>query len=182
MWCSWPAVARREKSSLWKRQVIFLVNLVGLLLLAAACAGIGLAESRKLRDRAVLLESFRKFLTVAEAEIHYGLVPVGELVLSCRQQGPLLEDCARRLEQGSRFPEAWQGAVKRWGGPDQAFLAEFCRGLGATGLEGQLSHFQLYRELARTRLEEARRDQEKKGKLYRQLGVFGGLALALVLW
>ena len=45
-----------------------------------------------------------------------------------------------------------------------------------------MSHLQLYRELTAARLKEASGDREKKGRLYRQLGIFGGIALALVLW
>ena len=134
----------------------------------AACAGIGLAESHKLTARAEFLEDFRRFLTASQAEIQYGLVPVRELVLSIQEEMPLLKNCAGRLLAGESFPKA--------------FLLEFGKGLGTTGLEGQMAHVRLYQELTDTRLMQARKNCEKKGKLYRQLGLLGGAALALVLW
>ncbi len=156
--------------------------MLGLLLLTAACAGIGLAESHKLTARAEFLEDFRRFLTASQAEIQYGLVPVRELVLSFQEEMPLLKNCAGRLLAGESFPKAWKQAVQEQGGDDKAFLLEFGKGLGTTGLEGQMAHVRLYQELTDTRLMQARKNCEKKGKLYRQLGILGGAALALVLW
>ena len=157
------------------------MKLMGLLLLVAACGGIGLIQARKLRERVVFLEDFRRFLTAAESAIVYGRMPVGELVCSFRREMPLLEDCARLLEQGMPFPRAWR-EVSRQAGPDRELVQGFGLGLGATGLDGQLSHLRLYQELTQNRLAEARSGCEKKGKLYRQLGFLGGAALALTLW
>ena len=79
------------------------------------------------------------------------------------------------------FPRAWR-EVSRQAGLDRALVQGFGLGLGATGLDGQLSHLRLYQELTENRLAEARTGCEKKGKLYRQLGFLGGAALALTLW
>lgn len=155
---------------------------MGLLLLAAACAGIGLAESRKLSDREKQLEGFLRFLTAAQAEIRYSFLPVGEVVISHRHSIPLLEACARLLEEGKPFQQAWKQASQTAGRKDAGFFQAFGRELGTTDMEGQMSHLQLYRELTAARLKEASGDREKKGRLYRQLGIFGGIALALVLW
>ena len=158
------------------------MKVAGLLLLAAACTAVGLAESRKLGERAAYLEGFLRFLTQAEAEIRYGMMPVREVVFSCRSQMELLDFCASKLAAGVPFPSAWRQSAERFGGEDTQFLLDFGKGLGSTDLEGQLAHLQLYRKLAESRLKEARANRDQKGKLYRQLGVYGGIALALVLW
>ena len=159
-----------------------MVKIAGLILLAAACAGIGLAESRKLSEREKQLEGFLRFLTAAQAEIRYSSLPVGELIFSHRRSALVLEACAQLMEQGEPFQQAWRQASQTGGRQDVSFFRAFGRELGTTDMEGQMSHLKLYRELTAARLREASADREKKGRLYRQLGIFGGIAVALVLW
>lgn len=158
------------------------MKLLGLISLMAACAGIGLVESHKLKERTVFLEGFIAFLNYSESHIRYGMCPVQELIFSCRRQLPVLEACAGYLEEGLAFPQAWSRSANEKGGKDSKLIREFGFGLGVTDLEGQLTHIRLYQKLTADRLRQAQDCLEKKGKLYRQLGVLGGISVALVLW
>lgn len=159
-----------------------MIKVLGLLLLMAACAGIGLAESHKLTARAEFLEDFRRFLTASQAEIQYGLVPVRELVLSFQDEMPLFKTCANRILAGESFPRAWKQAVQEQGGEDRGFLLEFGKGLGTTGLEGQMAHVRLYQELTDARLMQARKNCEKKESCTGSLDFWEVLPLPLCCW
>lgn len=127
------------------------------------------------------LESFLKFLNAAKSEIRYTASPVEQILF--RQGGGLdfQPECLRALEEGSYFQQAWETcAGKGWDKRDIPLLLEFGRGFGATDLEGQLAHCDLYLQLANDRLEEAKRERDVKSKLYRTLGISGGIAAVLL--
>ena len=85
------------------------------------------------------------------------------------------------MEQGMNFQQAWEAcAGMGWNKTDAALLRDFGQGFGATDLEGQLAHCGLYERLAGERLKEARRERDVKSKLYRTLGVSGGIAAVLL--
>ena len=163
------------------KQVICLLKWMGAILLLAACVTAGFAESRKLSVRVERLEGFLKFLSAAEAEIRYTASPVERIL--ARQGGGLdfQPGCLRAMEQGMNFQQAWEAcAGMGWNKTDAALLRDFGQGFGATDLEGQLAHCGLYERLAGERLEEARRERDVKSKLYRTLGVSGGIAAVLL--
>ena len=54
--------------------------------------------------------------------------------------------------------------------------------LGKTDLEGQLSHIELYRALFQKQIKEAEDDAQKKSRLYRTLGIFGGVSAAILIF
>lgn len=64
---------------------------------------------------------------------------------------------------------------------DRRLLAEFGDGCGRTDLSGQQAHIAYYRDRLSQREEEARRVYEEKGRVYRVLGLTGGIALVLLL-
>ncbi len=57
----------------------------------------------------------------------------------------------------------------------------FARGLGESGLQGQLEHIDLYAALLERNLTQAGEERERKFRLYICLGLFGGAVLCLVL-
>ena len=82
-----------------------------------------------------------------------------------------------RLEEGVRTGAKGTGLTEE----DQTLLRDFGSGFGASDVEGQLSHCRLYAELFQDRLERARQEKARKGKLYLMLGSFSGIAVALFL-
>lgn len=60
-------------------------------------------------------------------------------------------------------------------------LREFAEGCGHTDLMGQQSHLEYYRTLLSAQEEQARCVWREKGRVYRVLGVTGGIALMLLL-
>lgn len=60
-------------------------------------------------------------------------------------------------------------------------LTAFAEGCGRTDLAGQQAHIAYYRALLTDQEEEARRVYAEKGRVYRVLGLTGGIALTLLL-
>ena len=87
------------------------------------------------------------------------------------------------VEQGKSFEQAWAAAAENRVLPpnEQELLRGFGGGFGATDLQGQLAHCTLYGELTRRELRAAEETYQKKGRLWRMLGVCGGAAGALIL-
>lgn len=85
------------------------------------------------------------------------------------------------------FYEAWKASVdkipKSTGlkDSDKELLIKFGLGLGATDVQGQLSHCELYINLINERLENARLEKTKLVKLYRILGLSSAAGVFLVI-
>ncbi len=148
----------------------------------------GCMESRKLAARVIDLEAFLRFLSRTQTEIRFEALPVEQIVRRHGGELNFLRICARGCTQGKSFSAAWEESVAK-GAKDSGFLPSdiellqgFGREFGATDVEGQLSHCALYTELVSEHLRKAREEKEKKSKLYRSLGIFGGVAAAIVLW
>ncbi|WP_243577975.1 stage III sporulation protein AB [Clostridium minihomine] len=144
-------------------------------------------ESHKLGRRVKELEAFFSFLSSARAEIRYSAMPVERIVEKHGKNQKFLALCSQYCRQGETFPQAWEHGIQDGmtatglKAQDLDYIRDFGRGFGMTDLEGQLAHCQLYLGFISNALTEAREEKEKKARLYCMLGLFGGIAAALVL-
>lgn len=133
------------------------------------------------------LEAFLRFLNEAQTEIRYVSMPVEQLLSLHPENLKILSFCVDRLKQNSDFPKAWKSAIKKEAKAEGFFqkdlllLLDFGEGFGCTDTQGQLSHCSLYTAFFQANLKEAKEDFVKKSRLYVTLGVFGGLAVSLLL-
>ena len=154
---------------------------------AAALSGlvIGLSKAGTLYRRRDCLRDLELFVQTLATCLRY-------------QSEELFESVARAAENTCLYPltppettvsfEAWwQEITERLcrenslQNSDKELLLSFGSPLGATDLEGQLSHLALYRELLKKQLDGAERDITEKSRLYRTLGLFGGACAAIML-
>lgn len=160
---------------------------MGILLLIAAGTMAGYAQSHRLSQRVEQLEKTLRFLTAAQTEIRYSAADVAEIVQKHGSSLAFLRQCASHCREGEDFHSAWEEGVRtgtKGTGlteKDRSLLRDFGDGFGASDVEGQLSHCRLYAELLGDRLERAREEKSRKGKLYLMLGSFSGIAVALFL-
>ena len=160
---------------------------MGGLILIAAGALAGYVESHKLAVRVEQVEACLRFLSAAQTEIRFAALPVEQIVQRHGGELEFLRICGENCNQGGRFSAAWDMGVTS-GTKGRGFLAEdiallrgFGNGFGASDVDGQLSHCTLYTELIGDRLKNAREEKNRKSKLYQLLGIFSGMAAALVL-
>ena len=161
-----------------------MLKFIGTILLIAAGSLCGLLESRKLILRERRLEDFLSFLQVMTTEIRFSQTHLDEIIRRHGEKFEFLKACAEKVEQGAAFLSVWREEASRAAGfnaEDRRLLQDFGVGLGTTDISGQLAHCELYTDLFQVRLKEARGQKEKKAKLYLLLGIFGGIAAALLL-
>lgn len=147
----------------------------------------GYMESRKLYIRVEQLEAFLRFLSAAQTEIRFAALPVEEIVQRHCNDVDFLKLCSRECNKGKSFLSAWEEGVRLgtkgcgFTKSDMSLFYRFGEGFGASDTEGQLCHCNLYSELIGVNLKNARDEKQRKSKLYQVLGVFSGIAAALLL-
>lgn len=153
----------------------------------AACILAGYMESRKLGGRVRELEAFYSFLCLTREEIRYSGMPVERIIEKHGKNQRFLVLCAEYCRKGESFPRAWEHGMDDgllttgMNRQDLEYIWDFGLGFGASDTEGQLAHCQLYLGFISSALTHAREERDKKAKLYFMLGLFGGIAAALLL-
>lgn len=153
----------------------------------AACILAGYMESRKLGTRVRELEAFYSFLCLTREEIRYSRLPVERIIEKHGKNQKFLSLCTEYCHKGESFPQAWKHGMDEgllttgMSQEDIAYIRDFGLGFGASDTEGQLAHCQMYIGFISNALTHAREEKDKKAKLYFMLGLFGGIAAALLL-
>lgn len=142
--------------------------------------------------RAAELEALISGLHLLETEIVFGrrllaeaLMRVGTVHPQCRL---LFEKGAQGVAEGRSAQQAWEEAVRAWGKAsalareDLEPLLRLGAVLGLSHGDDQARHLGLARRELLHRLEAERQRLPQLVRLYRLLGVFGGLALVLLLY
>lgn len=158
-----------------------------MLLLILTSSATGFLEAYKLRLRVESLEHFLQFVLSIQTEIQFSAFPVRQLIARHRNEMKILQLCDELCSQGEEFPTAWKRAAAQGtrgiglSKKEIRLMTEFGSGLGSSDMAGQRSHCELTTQLLRVQLEEARKEQAKKSKLYAMLGIFSGTAMALAI-
>lgn len=103
---------------------------------------------------------------------------VGELEFLCFARA--------ELAAGESFYCAWEKGLSLWQNTalhdeDRALLLSIGAKLGDSDVEGQLSTIELHKQHLSALLLIATEQRQKKGKLYRSMGVLGGVFIAIML-
>ena len=164
---------------------------IGGLLLMVAGTGMGWYAAHRLQRRMIFLETCGRLMQALWQEMSYTSRPMGELWQRLAQNEafsgfPLARYTAEQLSNVA-FSAAFAAAAERAEREgfllpaDRRLLTEFGEGCGRTDLGGQQAHIAYYRNLLAQQEAEARRVYEEKGRVYRMLGLTGGVALTLLL-
>ncbi len=160
---------------------------MGLILLVVSGTLAGYMESRRLTFRVEGLESFLRFLSAAQTEIRFAALPVEQIVQRHGKELEFLKICGEKCRGGDSFSCAWESGVKN-GTKGQGFKPQdidlfygFGKSFGISDTDGQISHCALYTELIQDNLKSAREDKNRKARLYQILGIFSGMAAALLM-
>ena len=163
-------------------------KLCGLLCVLFCCAGIGVYSARRLSLRVESLEALASLFRQLESLVLYTADPLGKLFSHMEKEFPnlpFLRECRLLIEGKISFPTAFSAAIRQTAfemglrREDIELLCQPGSQLGKTDLKGQQSLYQLLELRVSERLSLAREDAEKKGKIYRSVGLLGGVALVL---
>ncbi|HIR03856.1 MAG TPA: stage III sporulation protein AB [Candidatus Scatovicinus merdipullorum] len=151
----------------------------------------GLCASQRLTARVSFFEGFLAFLVRLQTQIRFNADDLSRLLATDEADGAVavfLKECRQTAQTEDRnvmqvWPQAVDRIPKNTGltSDDRKLLKDFSAALGTTDIDGQVAHCELYKTLAGARLEQAREEKAKKGKLYRMLGVFSGVCVSLLI-
>ena len=159
-------------------------------MLIAASTMLGIMASKKLSHRVEFYEQYIKFISYISTEMRYSSSPIPELFKKYNNSlmiSQILNNCLDGMNDGNNMTSSWENAIDNLNGDyglkleDINIIKGFGSNLGATDLDGQICHLKLNNDLAITYLENAREEKKRKEKLYIMLGVFAGIAAALLL-
>ncbi len=157
------------------------LKILGAALISFSGFSIGCMYVQRLKLRLDFLREFSVFLSSLSTAVRYRNADIAVLVNSCGELFSFPES-----DYSRPFSQMWQSSIadfkKRWrlSEADMALLKEFGEELGTTDVEGQLSHITLYQGLFSKQQSGAEDDIIQKSKLYKSLGLFGGVSAALM--
>ncbi len=162
------------------------LRITGGLLLICCGTMTGLSVAGRFRRRVELMEQYRKFLTQAETIIRYTPVTLEELLgmIRCGELlHPVIQKTKELLQSGQPPEVVWRKAVGQFVpvAEDRRLLYEFGDYFGTGDLNGELQKLALHRQFAQQRYEELQSELHIRRKLYRIVGMFGGVVAAVLL-
>ncbi len=170
-----------------------MMRAVGMAMIVVACGGLGFRQallySRRIKEGEQVARSVQLLLS----EIRFRRLPLEEALkrvgtVEKSSFSSFLGRVAVRLSgcDGGSFYEIWSeeldGYLRQSLLGDEAELLWYLgQELGQFDLETQLGTLVRFLEQWRMRIEELKAQEEKKGRLYRYLGVFAGFFLVILL-
>lgn len=151
----------------------------------------GFAFSRRLTERIENIRQIQAFLMELENEILYMNRPVGQALLSISAGKGMMPAFAKRVYEKQSMmltiSEAWEMCLDEFRGQwalhqeEWDLMHSMGNVLGKTDRAGQKSYIELVRAKLSLQEKKAETDRAQKEKLYKSLGVLGGIATVLVL-
>lgn len=163
-----------------------------LITVAIVCAISGRYIADTYGKRVKLLEKTEVMISVIRDEIRFYALPIKEMLNLLSEKEALkqltfINQCKIFMSDGCEFPEAWKKALKdrdctkNFRKKDIELLLDFGEYLGVTDITGQLSNCEVYLELIRFNLNEAKKEREQYSGIITVLGFLSGIALIIVL-
>lgn len=162
-----------------------LLKLTGCALIALTGFGIGNLLCKKLGARRDFFGKFCVFISLLQTRIRYDSADIFTLVSCCAKGAGLsyFESTEDTLPFASFWNSEIENIPKKAGlnNSDKELLSEFGSLLGTTDVEGQLKHLELYGSIFQKRLKDCQAEFKDKSRVYRALGLFGGVSAALII-
>ena len=165
--------------------ICLVIKLIGCLLIASSGFFTGCVLTQRLKNRRDFYDKFCVFISLLQTQIRYNSADIFSLViLSAKGSGLEIFEAP---EINLPFTSFWENSLntipKKYGlnNSDKELLYEFGSALGTTDIEGQLKHLGLYGEIFQNTLSECENALKDKSRIYRALGLFGGISTAIII-
>lgn len=167
-----------------------ILKLIGLFLISVTGGLVGIKASLLLKSRVEFLEKYITLMYETKTRIRLSACDIRELFKNDSGFEPinfLTSEFTRNIKKDSTAKIAWETAVasafKKYKLPkiDIELISEFGTDFGQNDIDGEINHIDLHIALVEDRLEKARTELSQKGKLYRTLGIFGGITISLII-
>lgn len=170
------------------------MKIAGSVLVITATTLLGMGKVAELKNRYVQMEYLRQLFCQIQSEIRYARTPLGEIFLSIGGQAgepyrTWLIEMSREMERktGDTFSVIWAKGVKSCltgcGLPGEEILrlAEFGSHFGSADAQLQIKTIEHYLAQLSLSMSELNKELGTKAKLYRCLGIMGGMLIAVML-
>lgn len=151
---------------------MILYKLIGCVMLIAATTMCTNALAIRLAKRAQCLRNMASFCNMAGEQIRLFGTPVEKIVKTAAGQYNNLEFLQNYPNAEPSYPFAKT---------DVQLIKAFVSGLGASDVCGQLKHCEAYFLQFERLAKEVKTESDSKNKLYRVLGLFCGICIAVIL-
>ncbi len=166
-----------------------MLKLIGIISIILCGTAAGFAGSVKLRRQTEYCHDVSRLLHETAMLMHYSCDTLPSLIteLSCREcfsQLIFLGNVSELIEKGTPFPRAWEEGIKSdsFLSPElRQLISPLADSLGVSDIEGQLLTLRRAEEETQELYIRTNAQYMKKGRLYRCLGVLGGMSAALLL-
>lgn len=158
-----------------------------LILIATGGMG-GYSASVKLSQKVRFIEEYLEFIKIVENEIRYNGNYLSEIINKHKGDSVFylyINKCHEYIVESQPFPIAWKNAFSdiknelSISNELENIINNFGIKLGASDIDGQISHCQYNYELALPYLKSAIEERRAYGKLYSILGICTGTVIAL---
>lgn len=159
----------------------------GILIIICGTLG-GIYFSLRLKKKSEFLEQYLIFLNRVRTMIEYGNMSVRDIFGELKNISviePVLTDTEKFLDDGENFENAWKMSVdknmKEFDKSDIEMIYFFGKSFGVTDKNGEISKIDLHSQMIKERLDTLKNDMVSKTRIYRILGMFGGVLAAVMI-
>ena len=159
----------------------------GILIIICGTLG-GIYFSLRLKKKSEFLEQYLIFLNRVRTMIEYGNMSVRDIFGELKNISviePILTDTEKFLDDGENFENAWKMSVdknmKEFDKSDIEMIYFFGKSFGVTDKNGEISKIDLHSQMIKERLDMMKNEISSKTKIYRILGMFGGVLAAVMI-
>lgn len=141
-----------------------------------------------LKRRMMLFNQLALLTENLSTAIRYSGVEIYTLLLNEQKNIdlPFIAEAVKNLEVGDSLSDSWSKAIKSipsgygLSAEDKSIIIQFGAKLGATDIQGQTEHCNYFKGLFKNKADLLKEDYATRSRVYRNLGFFSGLAVALV--
>lgn len=159
------------------------------LIIFAISSWIGILYSKKYAYRVNELKKMKNALNICKTKMKFTYEPIPEIFkyIESNMDGNVKKVFQKACEniKNENAGEAWNKAIDNTelniSKEDKEVLKSLGKLLGKTSLEGQISEIELTSQFLDMQIKKAELEQNKNEKLYKTLGLVGGLGLVIIL-
>jgi stage III sporulation protein AB len=172
-----------------------LIKLVTSSVIVVGCTLLGIAYANRFSQRTQLLQQFQAGLQQLETHILYTAMPLPEAFFHAGRSiggnvGAFFMTLSDEIhnKRGAPFEKIWKETFHSVEGfaflnqEDYELFEQMAPGLGMTDRENQKKNFALVQYRLKDQIKKAEGERSRNESLYRNLGILGGLMIAILLF
>ncbi len=168
---------------------MFFFKIILLISIVVASTFLGILFSKKYSNREKELKEMKNALNMFSTKIKFTYEPIPSVFSDISQKiggnvGQIFARSSNRMKEenaGDAWINAFSDVNCNLKEEDITVLKNLGRMLGQTDIDGQISEIEVVSEFLNTQIENARQERIKNEKMYRTLGIVGGLTIAVIL-